>query len=190
MRQERFSAHATELQVWAVRVRPPLGGSLRRWLGYLVGVVIRAFTLRHGGRYSHLLLRLGDRIWEASAEGVREGEASEYRHWSLAVDVFAAPLTAEQRDHIVAWAQRIVGTPYDWSQLLRIALAELGCPAAGLVPDGGEGRMICSEFVALALRQAGLDLAGETPVWRWTPDHIRTAWRRGLVELRGRLDWE
>jgi len=187
---EPFDAHREELQVWAVRVRPPFGGSLRRWLGYLAGLVIRGFTLRHGGRYSHLLLRLGDAIWEAAGDGVREGRASEYRDRSYKVDVFYAPLADEPRERLLAWVRRAVGLPYDWPQLLRIALAELARPEiAELVPDLGEEGLICSEFVALAYLHAGVDLTGSAPLWRWTPDDVARAWRDGLLESRGRLAW-
>jgi len=191
MASELFTAHPDEVQIWAVRVRPPLGRRLRYWLGYLAGLVIRVFTLRHGGRYSHLVLRQGEAIWEAAGSGVREGQAAEYRDSDYAVDVYAAPLSAEQRERLLGWARRVVGTPYDWTQLLRIALAELGQnPDLYFIPDFGPERLICSEFVALAYRQAGIDLTGDSPLWQWTPDDVRRAASRGVLESRGRLAWE
>jgi len=190
MRKEPFSAHPEELQIWAVRGRPPFGRGIRRWLGYLSGLVIRAFTFRYGARYSHLLLRLADTTWEATAGGVIEAQAATYCDRIYVTDVFAAPLTPEQRGRIVAWVRRAVGVPFDWPQLLRIAIAELGYdPAACILPDFGEDRLICSEFVALAYRQADIDLAADTPLWRWAPDHVWKAYRRGQLERRGRLVW-
>jgi len=106
------------------------------------------------------------------------------------VDAFAVPLAPAAREAVVAWARGAVGVPYDWPQLIRIALAELGQdPDAMFVPDLGDACLICSEFVALACRQGGIDLTGGTPLWRWTPDHIRAAARAGLVATRGRLAW-
>jgi len=187
---ELFTAHPDEVQIWAVRVSPPAGRRFSYWLGYVASLVIRIFTLGHGGRYSHLLIRLGDTLWEAAASGVRQGRADEYRDSRFVADVYAAPLTAEQRERLLAWARRTVGTPYDWTQLLRIALAELGQnPDLLPIPDFGPERMICSEFVALAYRQAGVDLTSEAPLWGWTPDDVRRAASRGVLELRGRLDW-
>jgi len=190
MRTEPFDAHPAELQIWAVRSRPPVGGGIRAWAGYLFGLAVRAFTIRYGGRYSHLLLRLGDAIWEAGERGVREGRAIEYREARYVVDAFAVPVAREGREAVVAWARGAVGVPYDWPQLVRIALAELGQnPDEMFIPDLGDACLICSEFVALACRQGGIDLTCGTPLWRWTPDHIRAASRAGLVETRGRLVW-
>ena len=190
MATEPFAAHPHELQVWAVRTRPPAGRGLRAWAGYLLGLAIRAFTLRYGGRYSHLLLRLGDAIWEAAGRGIREGHAAEYRDRRFVIDVFRVPLEAEARGRVLAWVRAAVGVPYDFAQLVRIALAELGQdPDACFVPDFGDDRLICSEFVALACRQGGLDLAADTPLWRWTPDHVDDAARAGTLVPRGRLAW-
>jgi len=188
MRQEPFDAHPDEVQVWAVRVRPPVGRGLRAWLGYVLGLAIRAFTARYGGRYSHLLLRLGDAAWEATERGVCEGRAAAYREARFAVDVFAVPLGPEERERVLAWVRGAVGVPYDFAQLVRIALAELGRePEACFVPDWGDRRLICSEFVALACRQGGIDLAGDTPLWRWTPDHVDEAAADGKLIPRGPL---
>ena len=191
MLTEPFLAHPAEVQVWAVRVRPPVGRRLAYWLGYLADLAIRLFTLRRGGRYSHLLLRRGEAIWEAGPSGVREGQAAEYRDPRFIIDVHAAPLAPEQADRLVDWARAALGTPYDWTQLLRIALAELGeDPDLLAIPDFGPERLIGSEFVALAFRQAGVDLAGATPLWRWTPADIGRACRRGAIAFRGRLAWK
>ena len=190
MQNELFNAHPAEIQIWAVRARLPLGRRLRYWLGYVVGLAIRCFTLRHGGRYSHLLVRLGGTIWEAAGAGVREGRADEYRDAACVIDVFRPPLDAAQRERLLAWVRQAVGLPYDWPQLLRIALAELGrADVASLVPDLGESGLICSEFVALACLHAGLDLTGGVPLWRWTPDHVTAACRAGRLDRRGRLAW-
>ena len=188
LRREMSNAHPDELQVWAIRSRPPVGQGFRAWAGFLFGLAIRAFTVRYGGRYSHVLLRLGDTIWEAAEGGIREGRAVEYQGRRYVVDVYRVPLEADQRERVLAWVREAIGVPYDWPQLIRIALAELGRdPNACFIPDFGDDRLICSEFVALAHHQAGIDLTGDTPLWRWTPDHIVRAVREGRAELRGRL---
>lgn len=190
MPRELYSAHWDELQIWAVRSRPPFGRGLRHWLGFAFGLVIRAFTLRYGARYAHLLLRRGETIWEATASGVREGFATDYCREFYVLDVYTAPLEPEEEARAVDWARRSVGLPYDWAQLVRIGLRELGHePDLFFIPDLGPDWLICSEFVALAYRQAGLDLCGDTPLWRWTPDHVHRAWREGRLERRGRLQW-
>jgi len=91
-------------------------------------------------------------------------------------------------------AEAMVGRPYDWYQIIRIAAFELGILHDDrMLPRDGE-RPICSEGVAMCFLAAGVDLPGAAgvPLWRFAPDHMdklrRT--RPDLVRLVGRLEWK
>lgn len=75
------------------------------------------------------------------------------------------PLTDEQRRVIVDYARQTIGLPYDWRAiagfLLRFWGLKFRLPIQGAKPDK---RLICSELVVWAYRQAGVDLApGKQP---------------------------
>jgi len=91
-------------------------------------------------------------------------------------------------------AEAMVGRPYDWYQIIRIAAFELGIIHDDrMLPRDGD-RPICSEGVAMCYLAAGIDLPGSAgvPLWRFAPDHMdklrRT--RPDLVRLVGRLRWD
>ena len=190
MLTEHLFAHPLELQIWAVRVLPPNSFPWRKWLGFLAGLIIRLVTWRRGGRYSHLLLRRGSVIWEATTAGVKQAFASTYDAPRFVVEAFAIPLLPNQTARIIAWVAQHAHAPYDWLQLVRIAAAELGYPdLAEMLPDGDTRRLVCSEFVALAFKAARIDITCGRPIWRYTPDDIALAVLEGLAVPRGRVTW-
>jgi uncharacterized protein YycO len=75
----------------------------------------------------------------------------------------ALDLTDEQRDTIVRYATTTVGLPYDWVSiagfLLRFWGGKLRLPSS----DHPDRKLICSELVVWAYREAGVDLAPGRP---------------------------
>lgn len=177
---EHVDAHRDVLQAWATRTRIPLDTcpfskeGIKSWFGWFVSFGIRAFTLRYKARYSHLLFRRGDDIWEAGAEGIRHGSCYEYNDPRLAVYAYYIRCKREDQRAIMDWLDTIRGTHYDYGQILRIAAAEVGIDTGEI--DAGEDALICSEVVPLAyIRQIPVlkdEMLMGYPLWRWTPSHI------------------
>jgi len=94
----------------------------------------------------------------------------------------------------IEMAEAMVGRPYDWYQIVRIAAFELGILHDDRMSPRDGDRPICSEGVAMCFLAAGVDLPGAAgvPLWRFAPDHMdklrRT--RPDLVRLVGRLRWD
>lgn len=68
-------------------------------------------------------------------------------------------LTAEQRTDIVAYAQSTLGLPYDWAAIAGFLLRFWGARITGKSDDHADAKLICSELVVWAYREAGVDLA-------------------------------
>jgi len=104
------------------------------------------------------------------------------------------PLQPWQVRKAIEMAEAMVGRPYDWYQLIRIAAFELGILHDDRMLPRDGARPICSEGVAMCFLAAGIDLPGAAgvPLWRFAPDHMdklrRT--RPDLVRLVGRLRWD
>ena len=94
----------------------------------------------------------------------------------------------------IEMADAMVGRPYDWYQIIRIAAFELGIIHDDRMSPRDGDRPICSEGVAMCYLAADIDLPGAAgvPLWRFAPDHMdklrRT--RPDLVRLVGRLRWD
>ena len=169
------------------------------WPGLLLGLAIRAFRLLRQpwlGRYSHLFLWHGTTIWEASATW-RRGDIREYDRRDVVVDAMEVrepggkPLPGWRVRRALEMANGMVGRPYDWYQIIRIAAFELGIIHDDrMLPREGD-RPICSEGVAMCYLAAGVDLPGPAgvPLWRFAPDHMDKLrrLRPDLVRLVGRL---
>jgi len=189
---ESIGAHPDELQVWAVRSRVPFGQGPRVWAGFLFGLAIRAFTFgRYGGRYSHVLFRRHNVIWEAAAGGVRVGKATEYDKRHLLVDAYHINGHEGDAGRIIAWLCEQEGMGYDFGLLARIALDIIGKGHwLGALLDS-DARFICSELIGLAYHQVGLNLPAicDIALWQFTPDHMYTLHQRqpDRCELRGRV---
>lgn len=190
---EPYLAHFDELQVWATRTTIPWGEPLRVWSSFLTSLAIRAFTFgRYGGRYSHIGIRKGNLIYEATERGVQENLAEAYNMPCRVVDAWHIQVREVDESHILTWLCEQLGSPYDFGQLVKIALDILG--KGGVWSDwlGSEHRYICSELVALAYMQVGVDISCDEPLWLVTPDHIRLFAQRntGRVIERGRVTFE
>lgn len=188
MRYELPTDHPDELQVWGVRRYPPVGYGFWTWAKYIFGLAVRVFTLRWGGKYSHLLLRKGNSIWEAVEGGVVAGAVGDYSDPTLIVDAYHVNATAEQELAAEQYAEDHIGTPYDFLVNLKIALHLVGLNDDG-IPDDLDVTLNCSGLVAHAYARGHVDLAGNAgvPMWLYAPTHIYTNNTRGLAEFRGRV---
>jgi len=199
----------TDGALWIGCVRGRFTWNPLRWPGLAFGFLVRAFRLLRQpwlGRYSHLFLWHGTTIWEASTTW-RRGHIREYNRRDVVVDAMevrlpdglSPPGRPEASEPLPAWrvrralemANAMVGRPYDWYQIIRIAAFELGILHDDrLLPRDGE-RPICSEGVAMCYLAAGVDLPGPAgvPLWRFAPDHMDKLrrLRPDLVRLVGRL---
>ena len=190
MTTEPYGAHFDELQVWATRTGAPWGEGLGAWGGFALGLAIRAFTFgRYGGRYSHVGIRRGHLVFEATARGVQENLAEVYNARHRVVDAWHINVREVDESHILTWLIGELGAPYDFGQLVKIALALLGKDRWWTDYLHSEHRYICSELVALAYMQVGVDIRCDDPLWLVTPDHIRLFAKRfpARVTFRGRV---
>lgn len=207
MQIEYVWEHPEELQVCAVRSRVPWGGTWKNWAGWLLSAVIRLFTLdKHGGNYSHIFYRFGPRIWEAGERGVVQDTIDIYRSDKLIVDVYRIDLPKNKDDAILTWLASQVGKPYQYDQLVAIALALrpqwfmrmldfVGIDDEAFVLadylrkiDRKDAAFICSELFAYGHLQAGVDVTCGDPIWQVTPDHVaKFAKQDDRCFLRGRL---
>ena len=169
-----------------------------RWPGLLLGVLIRLFGALGCGRfapYSHMFLWYGSTIWEASKTW-RRGHISEYGDKSLVVDVYeilqpnGKPLAQWQVRRALEMADAMVGQPYDWYHLIRMAASMLGILHDDIdtyIPT----KPLCSEGVALCYYAAAVDIPGAagTKLWTFAPWHILRLLKRKppMATLQGRL---
>jgi len=104
-----------------------------------------------------------------------------------------SPLQPWQVRKATEMAEAMVGRPYDWYQIIRIAAFELGIIHDDRMSPRDGDRPICSEGVAMCYLAAGIDLPGAAgvPLWRFAPDHMDKLRRQrpDLVRLVGRLSF-
>lgn len=71
---------------------------------------------------------------------------------------------AEQAASIVHYAQKCLGLPYDWPAIAGFVVRFWGAKLRGKSGDHADDKLICSEMVVWAYRQAGIDLCpGKAP---------------------------
>lgn len=130
--------------------------------GLTKGSGLAMFVIRHGtaSRYGHAAVAIGDAfgeyVWivEAMPEGARKRMAK--------VDEFVwsnLPLTADQREAVAVYALQTEGIPYDWKAIIGFVIRFWKAKWSTGSDDHADDRMICSELVAWAYREAGIDLA-------------------------------
>jgi len=81
------------------------------------------------------------------------------------VDVFrfAPALAREEHCALAREAVRLIGTPYDWLDVLRFVTRRSGSP---------QGRVFCSELVVLCCERVRRPLFLRTEAWRVPPDWL------------------
>lgn len=94
---------------------------------------------------------------EAEPGGVRSASLDEYAGCRIAFNT-AEATTATQRAVVVTAAESMIGEPYNDLDLLNLGFEALGWHWRLLTRLAGDkGRLICSQLVAAAGGQAGLD---------------------------------
>lgn len=136
---------------------PLLGDfGLTRGTGWAM-LAVRLGTL---SRWGHACIAIGEPlddgiVWivEAMPGGVRHRYAA-VSEWTWS----NLPLTTAQRASVSAVALHEVGRPYDWPSILGFVLRRLGAKLRRRSADHPDDKLICSELVAYAYRQAGADM--------------------------------
>lgn len=146
-------------------MRNPQGGDF----GLTKGKGLAMFVIRHGtaSRYGHAAVALTDTvevdgpprvlIVEAMPDGARIRWVSPHEFvWSN------LDLTEQQRRDVVAYAANCVGYPYDWKAILGFVIRVWKAKWSTGSDDHADDKLICSELVAWAYREAGFDLSPGT----------------------------
>jgi hypothetical protein len=133
--------------------------------GLTKGKGLAMFAIRHltASRYGHAAICLGmggggftgmALIVEAMPDGARTRwvEPDEFVWSNL-------PLTEVQRNAIYVKALSCVGLPYDWKAIIGFAIRVWKAKWSTGSDDHADDKVICSELVAWAYREAGFDLA-------------------------------
>jgi uncharacterized protein YycO len=129
------------------------------------GAIMRAVRLGTMSRFGHACI--AEAVGEDGHVGVIEPMPTGCRRRTAHAGEFVwsdVELSADQRATIVHYAAETVGLPYDWVAitgfLLRFWGGKLHLPSG----DHPDQKLICSELVVWAYRQAGVDLApGRAP---------------------------
>jgi len=120
-----------------------------------------AWLIRLGTRskYNHAFVVMDSvgRIIEADPGGARWAHISDYGN-DCKVFNTTEQLTDEQRTKICDKAQVLLGTPYGWTDIVRLSLRCLGLQWRWLTQRADDEKaMICSQLVAACGQAAGVD---------------------------------
>lgn len=141
-----------------------------------------AWLIRVGTRsaFNHaFVLYANGQIIEAAPAGARWAQLTDYSDKQI---VFShETMTDAQRQHVIDKAITLLGTPYGWTDIARLALRCAGVQWRWLtVRADNERAMICSQLVAACGQAAGLDwLCGREAAAAVTPGDL--AVRAGAV---------
>lgn len=98
----------------------------------------------------------GGQIIEAEPGGARFGQLAEYAGDELLVST--DPMTDAERKAVIDAAIGYLGTPYGWTDIVRLGLRAAGIQWGWLTRRADHERaMICSQIVAACGQAAGLD---------------------------------
>jgi uncharacterized protein YycO len=121
------------------------------WAARLIQAVTRS-------RYNHAFIYVGNgQVIEGRPAGAGYANLSAYPDvlWST------VPLNPLEREHIVAAAVKVIGTPYSWVDCVAIGIADLvGWRAPQSVHDrlNRRDRLMCSQLVDSCYLAAGVHL--------------------------------
>lgn len=117
--------------------------------------LIRAATK---SKYDHAFVVCDNlRIIEAAPSGARWAELADYDGCEILYNTGEA-MSDAQRKAVVAEAVTLLGTPYGWTDIVRLGLRTLGIQWGWLTRRADNERaMICSQIVARCGEAAGLD---------------------------------
>ena len=135
-----------------------------------------AWLIRVGTRshFNHAFIVMENgRIIEADPGGARWAQLSDYETDSKVFDTRDV-LTDEQRQRVMYKAEVLLGTPYGWTDIVRLSLRCMGLQWQWLTRKAdNEAAMICSQLVAACGQAAGLDwLCGREAAAAVTPGDL------------------
>lgn len=112
-------------------------------------------------RYSHTALVSqvkGDQVWiiEADPKGVRQRvlHPQELPYWRFEAD---PAISTGQRTRMVMEAETLVGTPYDWWDIVKFLVRFFIGRVTTVRKDYADDKIICSELVSWCLHVGGID---------------------------------
>lgn len=141
----------------------------------VMGWLIKVFT---NSKYNHAFVYIGDgNIVEAQPSGAKVSKLTEYMStdpviWS------STPMTPDQVQRIIEASHSCVGLGYGFLDILYIGMARIGFKQQWLLNRVlDENKMICSQLVAFAGKEAGITswLCGQEYAQEVTPGELATA---------------
>lgn len=134
-----------------------------------------AWLIRVGTRshYNHAFIVMdGGQVIQADPQGAAWGQLSDYEHDAVVFSTDA--LSPEQRAAVMNKAVVLLGTPYGWTDIARLALRCLGLQWRWLTQAADNERaMICSQLVAACGQAANVDwLCGRESAAAVTPGDL------------------
>ncbi len=97
-----------------------------------------------------------DQIIEAAPSGARWARLSDYAHQQILIS--ADPMTDAQRIAVISRAVTLLGKPYGWTDIVRLALTAADIRWVWLTRRAdNEQAIICSQLVAVCGQAAGID---------------------------------
>lgn len=135
------------------------------------GWAARLIQIGTRSRWNHAAIDVGNgQLVEANPNGVQRKPVTEY-----GTDQYVTSrleLTDSQRDDIVAYAVRAIGTPYGWVDIVALALVAVGIRPGWLDRYAARtDRLVCSQLVAYAYAAAGCPVSSADP-WTVTPGDL------------------
>lgn len=115
----------------------------------------------------------------AHAQGGIQERPANYETWGLRIRV-SLEVREAQAMCFYSYARRMIGTPYDQKDILGIALGD-----ARIHEDG---RMICSQFAAMASDDKSNIVLVDKDKWQVSPEELRMVWASQPLANRQRIE--
>ena len=199
---------ADQLYILCVRVKRGLVGRVIQWITRNASRVVGRPSADLGP-YAHMAIvstyppqgweaiecdAAWPAIYEALAEGWTKRDLIAYRDSDTECDMFRLLLTPPEELAIIERCQQYVemGVGYDFAQLVGIGLERFlwGHRKLRLTGLFGTSRFVCSEGVAIVIRQAsGVNICGKWHLSVFTPTDIRHTVDLGIVSYVGTIYW-
>lgn len=123
-----------------------------------------------------IMTPVGTLIGAHASGGIQE-RPTDYEAWGLRIRV-TLDVPDDKAAAFHAYARSMIGTPYDQKDILGIALGDSRIHV--------DGRMICSQFAALASDDKSGIVRVRKDKWQVSPEELRLVWssQAGAIEVR------
>lgn len=143
--------------------RPNLGGE-----GFMDRMIAGAIMHETRSEICHvdIVTQTGTLIGAHAQDGIQE-RPGDYENWGLRIRI-TLDVDLERAQAFYAYAHSKVGTRYDKSDILGMALGDSRIHV--------DGRMICSQFAAIASDDIAKIIRVDKEKWMVTPEELRLIW--------------